>query len=170
MTQKYLDKAPKIASSAFIAENASIVGDVEIGEDSSVWFGAVLRGDVSRIVIGRGSNVQDNAVLHGELDRETIVGDNVVIGHGAIVHAATVGSNTLIGMGAIVLSGAVIGEGCIIGAGAVVKENSVIPAGSLAVGLPAKVVREVRPEQAAELRRQTYYVKLSKDYLEDSQK
>lgn len=167
MTYEYRGIWPKISDKAFVAENASVIGEVEIGDDSSVWFGAVIRGDEAPIKIGRGSNVQDNVVLHCDMGSPMDIGDNVTIGHGSIVHGAIIGSNTLIGMGAIVLDGARIGEGCIIGAGAVVKERAEIPAGSLVVGVPGKVVREVKPEQAETLRRQSYYVPLSKDYMED---
>lgn len=166
MLYEYKGKWPVISERAFIADNASIIGEVEIGADSSVWFGAVIRGDEAPIKIGCGTNVQDNVVLHCDKGSDMDIGDNVTIGHGSIVHGAVIGSNTLIGMGAIVLDGARIGPGCIIGAGAVVKERAEIPAGSLVVGVPGKVVREVRPEQAEALRAQSYYVPLSKDYME----
>ena len=159
-------KTPKISSEAFVAENATLIGDVTIGPDSSVWFGAVIRGDCSPITVGSGTNIQDNAVLHTEFGHPLTIGDNVTIGHGAIVHCASVGSNTLIGMGAILLDGAVIGDHCIIGAGAVVKENGVVSSGTMMVGIPAKCVRELGPEQLALLDAAPPYVALSKAYLE----
>lgn len=166
MIMDYKGISPKIDENAFVAPNATVIGDVEIAADSSVWFGAVLRGDESPIRIGRGSNVQDNAVLHCDHNSPMLIGDNVTIGHGAIIHGAVIGSDTLIGMGAIVLNGANIGEGCIIGAGAVVKENAEIPPFSMLVGVPAKVIRTLDDAAIAERRKQSYYVPLSKDYME----
>lgn len=166
MIMDYKGKSPMIDKSAFVAENATVIGDVEIGADSSVWFGAVLRGDEAPITIGRGSNVQDNAVLHCDHRSPMSIGDNVTIGHGAIVHGATIGDNVLIGMGAIVLNGASIGENCIVGAGAVVKENADIPANSMLVGVPAKVIRTLDEAAIAQRREQSYYVSLGKSYME----
>ena len=166
MTVAFRGKTPKASPNAFIAETAALIGDVTIGEDSSVWYGAVIRGDCSSITIGRGTNVQDNAVLHTEAGRPLTIGDNVTIGHGAVVHCACVGSNTLIGMGAILPDGAVIGDHCIIGAGAVIKENAAVPSGSMMVGVPAKCVRELTPAQIAFLDGTSPYVALSKMYME----
>ena len=136
-----------IAEWVYIAEGAKIVGDVTIGEDSSVWYNAVIRGDSNSITIGENTNVQDNAVLHTSHSHALKIGDNVTIGHGAIVHGCTVGNNVLIGMGAIVLDGAVVEDNCIIGAGALVTQNKVMPEGSLVLGNPAKVVRELTQEE-----------------------
>lgn len=138
---------PNIHKDTFIADNATVIGDVNIGEGSSIWFGAVLRGDIDNITIGKFSNVQDNSVLHTEDGAPTKVGDYTVIGHSAILHGCTIGNNCLIGMGAIVLNNAVIGDNCIIGAGAVVTEDKIIPPNSLVVGIPSKVVREVTSEE-----------------------
>ena len=135
-----------IAEWVYIAEGAKIIGDVTIGEDSSVWYNAVIRGDSNSIVIGENSNVQDNAVLHRSHSHALTISDNVTIGHGAIVHGCTIGNNVLVGMGAIVLDGAVIEDNCIIGAGALVTQNKVMPEGSLVLGNPAKVVREITEE------------------------
>ena len=159
-------KTPRVSSEAFVAETASLIGDVTIGPDSSVWFGAVVRGDGSSITVGRVTSILDNAVLHTEFGHPLTIGDNVTIGHGAVVHCASVGSNTLIGMGAILLDGAVIGDHCIIGAGAVVKEKTVVSSGTMMVGIPAKCVRELGPEQLALLDGTPPYVALSKAYLE----
>lgn len=136
-----------IAEWVYIAEGAKIIGDVKIGKDSSVWYNAVIRGDSNSIVIGENTNVQDNAVLHTSHSYSLAIGDNVTIGHGAIVHGCTIGNNVLIGMGAIVLDGAVVEDNCIIGAGALVTQDKVIPSGSLALGNPAKVVRELKREE-----------------------
>ena len=136
-----------IAEWVYIAEGARIVGDVTIGEDSSVWYNAVIRGDSNSIVIGENTNVQDNAVLHTSHDHGITIGDNVTIGHGAIVHGCAIGNNVLIGMGAIVLDGAIVEDNCIIGAGALVTQNKVMPTGSLVLGNPAKVVREISEEE-----------------------
>ena len=135
--------------SAFIAENATVTGDVSIAPDVSIWYGAVIRADRNSITIGRGSNIQDNAVVHNTLTSPVVIGEDVSIGHGAIVHGATIGSRVLVGMGAIVMNNAVIGEDSIIAAGAVVTEGKEIPPRSLVMGVPGKVVREVSDEQAA---------------------
>lgn len=136
-----------IAEWVYIAEGVQIIGDVEIGENSSVWYNAVIRGDSNKIVIGENTNIQDNAVLHENHENALVIGDNVTIGHGAIVHGCTVGNNVLIGMGAIILDGAVIEKNCIIGAGALVTQNKVIPEGSLVFGNPAKVIRQLTEEE-----------------------
>ena len=137
---RYRGHMPVVRKKAYVADSAVLIGRVEIGENSSVWNGAILRGDMHYIRIGRNSSVQDNAVLHGTLRKyPTIVGDNVTIGHGAIVHGCVVGDNCIIGMGAIILEGAEIGNWCIIAAGAVVPEGAKIPTGSVAMGIPARV-------------------------------
>ncbi len=135
-----------IHPSAFIAPTATVIGHVEIGAEASVWFGAVLRGDADRIVLGEGANVQDNAVVHADPGYPTLIGVNATIGHGAVVHGCTIGDGALIGMNATVLNGARIGAEAIIGAGAVVSPGTEIPAGMLAVGIPARVVRELNIE------------------------
>ena len=147
MIIKYKNKAPVIDESCFTAENATIAGDVTIGKDSSVWFGAVVRGDASAITIGERSNIQDNAVIHGDPRYKTVIGNGVTVGHAAIVHSAEIGDNSLIGMGAIVMNKAKIGKNCIIGAGALVTEGTVIPDNSVAFGSPAKAVKKTSPAQ-----------------------
>jgi carbonic anhydrase/acetyltransferase-like protein (isoleucine patch superfamily) len=132
-----------IDNSVFIAPGAQVIGDVTIGENSGIWYNAVVRGDSQAITIGKNTNVQDLAVLHVDKTFTLSVGDNVTIGHSAIVHGCTVGNNVLIGMGAIVMNGAKIGNNCIIGAGALVTENTIIPDGMLAFGRPAKIIREL---------------------------
>ena len=136
-------KTPHIAPTAFVAHNATVAGDVTLGEQVSVFFGAVLRAEHDTITVGDGTNVQDCCVFHCDEGYPVSVGKNCTIGHGAIIHGCTIGDNTLIGMGAIVLNGAKIGDNCIIGAGALVTGGTVIPDGSLVVGSPAKVKRPV---------------------------
>lgn len=148
----YLSKGPQIGQQVYIARGAVVVGDVTLGDHSSVWYNAVLRGDINRIVVGHYTNIQDNAVLHLENDLPCVVGNYVTIGHSAIVHACTVGDESLIGMGSIVLDGAVVGKHCLIGAKALVKQGMQIPDGSLAVGVPARIVRTLNAEERVNLR------------------
>lgn len=129
--------------SVYIAANATVVGDVQLGENVSIWYNAVLRGDSGTITVGAGTNIQDGAILH----EQTTLGENCTVGHGAIVHGCTVGNNCVIGMGAIVLNGAVIGDNCIVGAGALVTGKMDAPAGSMILGSPAKVVKELTQAQ-----------------------
>lgn len=144
---------------ALIAPNAVIVGDVTLGQDVNVWYGAVIRGDSGTIVIGEGTNIQDNCVIH----EETTIGEYCTVGHGAIVHGCTVGNNCMIGMGAIVLTGAVLEENCLVGAGAVVTGKTHAPAGSLLLGSPAKVAKTLTPDQIADLRRDAeHYIVLAR--------
>src|SRR2546422_7764166 len=143
----FLGKQPQIGRDVYIARGAVVVGDVTLGDHASVWYNAVLRGDINRIVVGAYTNIQDNAVLHLENDLPCIVGNYVTIGHSAIVHACTVGDETLIGMGSVILDGATIGKQCLIGARALVTPRTQIPEGSLVLGAPAKVVRQLTPEE-----------------------
>ena len=149
---RHLDAAPTIHPSAFVAPGAAVIGDVTLGEESSVWFHTVLRGDINRIVIGPRSNVQDGAVVHLADDFGTTVGELVTVGHKAILHACTVGDEVLVGMGAIILDGAEVGARSIIGAGALVTGGKKIPPGSLVLGSPAKVVRTLSAEEQAGIR------------------
>lgn len=144
--------APRVPDDAFVAPGAMIIGDVELGASASVWYGAVLRGDVQPIRIGARTNVQDGAIVHATSGRTpTTVGDDVTVGHRAILHGCTVGDASLIGMGAIVLDDAVIGRECLVGAGALVTSGTVVPDGSLVVGSPAKVRRALTDEERAAL-------------------
>ncbi len=141
---------PSLGTAVFVADGAKIVGDVTIGSESSIWFNAVLRGDVAPIKIGAKTNIQDNAVVHGTWHKAAaIIGDGVTIGHSAILHGCSVGDNCLIGMGAIIMDLAKIGPNCIVGAGSLVTEGSEFPEGSLILGRPAKVVRPLKPEELA---------------------
>jgi len=144
-----MNAVPQVDLAAFVAANATVMGDVRLGVDASVWYQAVLRGDCSPIVVGQGTNIQDGCVLHGDPGEPTILGDWVTVGHRAVIHSATIGKGALIGIGAIVLNGVTVGTGCIVGAGAVVTKS--LPDYSLALGVPAKVVREVTPQEAAAL-------------------
>jgi gamma-carbonic anhydrase len=137
----FLRQQPRLGQDVYIARGAVVVGDVTLGDYSSVWYNAVLRGDINRIVIGHHTNIQDNAVLHLEDELPCVVGNYVTVGHSAIVHACTVGDETLVGMGAVILDAAVIGRQCLIGAKALVTARTQIPDGSLVLGSPAKVVR-----------------------------
>lgn len=148
----YRGRQPHLAEDVVVMETAVVAGDVEIGAGSSVWFGAVVRGDVHSVRIGSLTNVQDGCLLHVTTNTHPlIIGDRVTIGHGAILHGCTVGDGALIGMGAIVLDGAAVGEEALIGAGALVTEGSVIPPRTLAVGSPARVKRELTAEELARL-------------------
>ena len=152
MTIYALDQwVPHIADSAWVADSAEVIGDVELGADVSIWFGAILRGDTAPIRIGSGTNVQDGSVLHADTDLPLTIGNNVTIGHKVILHGCTVGDGALIGMGAVVLNGARIGAGCLVGAGALVTEGKEFPAGSVILGSPARAVRTLTPEQQAGL-------------------
>jgi carbonic anhydrase/acetyltransferase-like protein (isoleucine patch superfamily) len=148
----FLRKKPKLGKGVYIATTAVVLGDVTLGAHSSVWFGAVLRGDINRIVVGHHSNIQDNAVLHLADDFPCLIGNWVTVGHGAIVHACTVGDEVLVGMGAVILDGAVIGKQTIIGARALVTQGMKVPPGSLVLGAPAKIVRKLTPQERAGLK------------------
>jgi carbonic anhydrase/acetyltransferase-like protein (isoleucine patch superfamily) len=143
---------PQVAASAWVADNAQVIGDVSLGEGASVWFGATLRGDSAPIVVGAGSNVQDGSVLHADEGLPLTIGDNVTVGHQVMLHGCTVGDESLIGIGAIVLNGAKIGKNCLVGAGSLVTEGKQFPDGSMVMGSPAKVVRQLTPEQIEGLR------------------
>lgn len=150
MIASVFGKDPKISPTAWVARSADVLGDVTLGEHVSVWFNAVVRGDVNHVVIGDYTNVQDGTVIHvthGGLP--TIIGKRVTIGHKALLHACTVGDDCLIGMGAILLDGAEIGEGSVVAAGALVTSGKKFPPGSMIMGSPAKVVRALRPEERA---------------------
>ncbi len=152
---------PEIGENTFLAENSTIVGDVIIGKDCSIWFNAVLRGDVNSIRIGNRVNVQDGSVIHTLYQKSvTIIGDDVSIGHNVVVHGAEIKSDALIGMGAIVLDHAVIGEGAIVAAGSVVLSGTQVEPGSIYAGVPAKFVKKVDPEQSSEINQ-----KIARNYL-----
>lgn len=146
----------------YIASGAVVTGDVELGNDVSIWHNAVLRGDSGKITVGDRSNIQDGCILH----EETTVGADCTVGHGAILHGCTIGNGCLIGMGAIVLTGAVLAEGCLVGAGALVTGKTNAPAGSVLLGSPAKIVKELTPEQMLQQKQDAmHYVSLAKETL-----
>ncbi|KSU83587.1 gamma carbonic anhydrase family protein [Fictibacillus enclensis] len=153
MIYPYNGKNPVIAKSAYIADYVTITGDVTIGENSSIWFNTVIRGDVSPTIIGNGVNVQDNSVLHQSPNRPLILEDGVTVGHSVILHSSLIRKNALIGMGSLVLDGAEIGEGAFIGAGSLVPPGKKIPPNSLAFGRPAKVIRELNADDIADMNR-----------------
>ena len=138
---------PQIADSAWVADSAQVIGTVELADDASVWFGAVIRGDTETIRIGRRTNIQDLSVLHADVGMPLTLGDDVTVGHQVMLHGCTVGDGSLIGIGAVVLNGAKIGKGCLVGAGSLVTEGKEFPDGSMIMGSPAKVVRQLTPEQ-----------------------
>ncbi|MEQ1902797.1 MAG: gamma carbonic anhydrase family protein [Pirellulaceae bacterium] len=144
-THDLIRRPHQIAATAFVADNATVLGDVTIGAESSIWFGTVIRGDVERISIGAQTNIQDLCLLHADPGYPCVIGDRVTVGHGAIVHGATVEDEALVGIRAVVLNGARIGRGSIVGAGALVPENFEVPPNTLFVGVPARFVRATTP-------------------------
>ncbi len=163
---RYLNTKPSIHASAFVAPGADVIGDVTLGEESSVWYQCVLRGDINRIVIGPRSNVQDGVIVHLADDYGTHVGELVTVGHKAILHACTIADEVLVGMGAIVLDGAEIGARSIIGAGALVTGGKKFPDGSLILGSPAKVVRTLSLDEQAGIQAWAKkYVEVSRAYM-----
>jgi carbonic anhydrase/acetyltransferase-like protein (isoleucine patch superfamily) len=150
---RHLSRTPELSSAAFVAANATVVGDVTLGAQASIFYGAVLRGDIARIVVGEGSNIQDNAIVHLADDLDALIGAWCTIGHGAIIHACTIEDECLIGMGATVLDGARIGARSIVGANSLVPQRFTCPPGSMVYGAPAKVVRPLKPEEQDGLRR-----------------
>jgi len=161
-------RRPLVASDAFVQESAQVIGDVEIGPEASVWYYAVIRGDVERIRIGRATNVQDHCVIHVTRDRwPTLVGEGVTVGHRVVLHGCTIGDYSLIGIGAVVLDGAEIGSEVLVGAGALVVPGMKIPPRKLVLGSPAKIVRDVKPEELEHLHQSAAnYVAYARSYRE----
>ncbi len=165
MIRDYKGIEPKISDKAFIAEGVDIIGRVTIKDNANIWYQSVLRGDINDIVIGENTNIQDGSVVHISDNYPTIIGDNVTVGHKAIIHGCTIGNNTLVGMGAIVLDGAEIGEFTLLGAGSLVPPGKKIPSGVLAMGQPAKVIRELTDEEKENLTNSALkYVKIANNY------
>jgi carbonic anhydrase/acetyltransferase-like protein (isoleucine patch superfamily) len=156
--------APQISDSAWVADSAQVMGQVALAEDASVWFGVVIRGDTDSIQIGKRTNIQDLSVLHADVGMPLTIGDDVTVGHKVMLHGCTVGDGSLIGIGAIVLNGAKIGKGCLVGAGSLVTEGKEFPDGSMIMGTPAKVVRQLSPEQLAGL------LASARHYVENAQR
>ncbi|PJI07204.1 MULTISPECIES: gamma carbonic anhydrase family protein [Clostridium] len=167
MIYSYENKKPDINLSVFVAQSADIIGDVKIGQDSSIWFGVVIRGDSNYIKIGSGSNIQDNSVIHvNSNDNGVTIEDNVTVGHGVILHGCTVHSNCLIGMGSTIMDNAEIGEGSIVGANSLVTSGKKIPSGVLCMGSPAKVIRKLTEEEKLSIKENAkHYIEMGKKYL-----
>jgi carbonic anhydrase/acetyltransferase-like protein (isoleucine patch superfamily) len=160
--------SPQIQGKCFVAPDAAVIGDVYLADDSSIWFGVVIRGDVERITIGRGANVQDNSVLHCDPGAPLILDEYVTVGHQVMLHGCRVGKNSLIGIGSTLLNHAIIGANSIVGANALVTENKEFPEGVLIMGAPAKVVRELTDEEIAGLPRYaTRYIERAERYRRD---
>jgi carbonic anhydrase/acetyltransferase-like protein (isoleucine patch superfamily) len=155
---------PQLADSAWVADNAQVIGSVVLGEDSSVWFGVTARGDTETLTVGRGSNIQDGSVLHADVGFPLNIGANVTVGHQVMLHGCTIGDGSLIGIGAIVLNGAKIGKNCLVGAGSLVTEGKEFPDGSMIIGSPARVVKSLSPEQMEGLRQS------AKHYIANAQR
>ena len=145
-------KTPQVHPSCFVEDSAQVVGDVELGEDSSVWFNTVIRADVNSVRIGQRTNIQDLTMIHVTSQTPTVVGDDVTVGHHVVLHGCTIGNRVLVGMGSVVMDGVEVGDDCIIGAGALVTPGTKIPPGSMALGSPARVKRPLTEEERAFLR------------------
>src|SRR5215510_11730439 len=141
------DHSPQIHETAWVADSAQVIGNVELGEAASVWFGTVIRGDTYKIRVGKGSNIQDNSMLHTDEDVPLVIGDRVTVGHHVMLHGCEIGDGSLIGIQAVILNGAKIGRNCIVGAGALVTPGKEFPDGSMIIGSPAKAVKQLSPEQ-----------------------
>jgi carbonic anhydrase/acetyltransferase-like protein (isoleucine patch superfamily) len=159
---------PRIGNDVFVAPNAMIIGDVDLQPESSIWFGAVLRGDIERITIGRGSNIQDGTICHTDPSNPCIVGDYVTVGHMAMLHGCNIGNGSLVGIGATLMNGSVIGKDCIVGAHALITEGKQFPDGVVIMGTPAKIVRELDAADRAKLRSNAErYVQRAQRYLQE---
>jgi carbonic anhydrase/acetyltransferase-like protein (isoleucine patch superfamily) len=156
--------SPTIPDSAYVADSAQVMGNVQLGEHSSIWFGVVIRGDTEHIHIGEGSNIQDGSVLHADFGVPLSIGNHVTVGHKVMLHGCTIGDETLVGIGAVILNNAKIGKNCLVGAGSLVTERKEFPDGSMIMGSPAKVVRDVTPEQIAMFRQNALH------YVENAQR
>jgi carbonic anhydrase/acetyltransferase-like protein (isoleucine patch superfamily) len=156
-------RKPEVAESAWVADSAQVMGDVALGQGASIWFGAIARGDSDRIVVGAGSNIQDGCVLHADEGLPLVIGERVTVGHQVMLHGCTIGDESLIGIGATVLNRARIGKHCLVGAGSLVTEGKEFPDGSMIMGSPARVVRQLTPEQIEGLR------KSAQHYMDNAQ-
>jgi len=167
MIRTFLDKKPILNVDVYISETSVIIGDVILKRNTNIWFGAVLRGDVGRIIIGEDTNIQENTIIHVDENEQVEVGNGCTIGHGAIIHGCTIGNNTLVGMGSIILNGAEIGNNTIIGAGSLITQNKKFEDGVLIVGNPARVVRKLTSEEIESNKKSCLeYIKLSKKFKE----
>ena len=166
MIRAFQGKTPQIAEDAFVAPSAEVIGDVMVGARSSIWYGAVLRGDVEKIRIGQETSIQDNTVIHVDSSGfSTVVGDRVTVGHSVVLHGCRIGNDALIGIGSIVLNGVEVGDGAMVGAGALVTPGTKIPAGMLAIGSPARVKRALTDEEKRHVREGVeHYVRLGREH------
>jgi len=165
MILNFEERRPIVSEESFVAENATVIGEVTIGKNSSIWYNVVLRGDIDSISIGNNTNVQDGSIVHCDVGVPTIIGNNITIGHNVVLHACKIGDGSLIGIGAIVLNGAEVGEGTIIGAGAIVTPRTKIPPFTMALGIPARVVRNLTKDEVENLKKHAQdYVELMKRY------
>jgi len=163
--------APRVADSAWVADNAQVIGNVALAADSSVWFGVTIRGDTETITVGEGSNIQDGSVLHADVGKPLTVGRHVTVGHQVMLHGCTIGDGSLIGIGAVVLNGARLGKHCLVGAGALVTEGKEFPDGSMILGSPARVVRTLTPEQIEGLQQSAqHYIDNARRYRQGLKK
>jgi len=163
--------APQMAPSAWVADNAQVMGSVKLEADSSVWFGVTIRGDTETITVGEGSNVQDGSVLHADVGFPLTIGRHVTVGHQVMLHGCTIGDESLIGIGAVVLNGAKIGKHCLVGAGALVTEGKEFPDGSMIIGSPARAIKTLTPEQIEGLRRSAgHYIDNARRYRQGLKK
>lgn len=164
MIYRLADVSPSITDSSFIAPNATLIGDVVLGEHSSIWFNVVIRADLAQIKIGENSNIQDGSILHVDAKFPMTIGDNVTVGHKVMLHGCTIGENTLVGMNAVVLNGAKIGKNCLIGANSLITENMEVPDGHLVLGSPAKVIK------ALDVSTQALFAQSAQHYVENGQR
>ncbi len=159
------NSSPSVHQSAWVADNAQVIGTVDLAEDSSIWFGVVIRGDRALISVGKGSNIQDNSVLHTDPGLPLNIGENVTVGHQVMLHGCTIGDGSLIGIQSVILNGAKIGKNCLVGAGSLVTEGKEFPDGSMILGRPAKVVKQLSPEQIEGLKKGAqHYVSNARRY------
>lgn len=170
MIKGFKGKKPDISKDVYIAENSTIIGDVILKNNVSVWFGSTIRGDIGSIIVGENTNIQENCVIHVDDNRNVSIGDGCTIGHGAIIHGCSIGENVLIGMGATILNGAQIGNNTIVGAGSLITENKKFEDGVLILGSPAKVVRALTEDEIDNNRKSCLnYINLSKDFKKDQE-
>jgi len=168
---KFDGKMPKVHPGAYVSSRASVIGDVEIGDGTSVWEFAVIRADMNKIQIGKNSSIQDNCTVHCTFSNPTTIGDFVTAGHNSVIHACEIGNHVVVGIGAVVLNGARIGSGSVIGAGAVVTDNMEVPVNSLVLGIPGKVVKEVSPEMSESFKTNAeLYVELGRKHKQESER
>ncbi|MDI6600746.1 MAG: gamma carbonic anhydrase family protein [Thermoanaerobacteraceae bacterium] len=166
MILQYKDKLPQISPKAYVLKDTTVIGDVSIGDFSSIWYGSVLRGDVNKIIVGRYSNIQDGCIVHVSSNADTVIGDYVTVGHRAIIHGCKIGNYVLIGMGTVVLDNVAIGDNVIIGAGTLITGGKEIPSNSMVYGDPARIVRELTEEEIEHIRGSAFnYTRLASEHI-----